>query len=641
MMELPENYQLTLQQYWGFGSLKEQQIKAILAIHNKQDCLAVLPTGYGKSLCYQLPAIVLGGVTLVISPLVALMHDQAAQLSEKEINVINFSGNHTEERLAEMCDNVVKGWAKIVFISPERLFSSVLQDWLYKFPVSLIAIDEAHCISEWGHDFRPKYRELNKIRNAFSQVPVIALTATATLKVKQDIIKILGIKGPMVTASVRRNELSLNCSDEPEKFLMLAESLKRIKGQAIVYQPNRILTKSQALKLKEFKISALWYHGGMSAKEKQRNMLAWQSNKVRVMQATKAFGMGVDKADVRLVAHYFPPASIEEYVQEVGRAGRDGQRSYGLILYNEYDYDRIYKLIGHRNPTPEFIRKVYQALANYFELPENEGKDSSHHLDLDLFSLQNDWRINEAYYALKRIEEAGYIKLEDGIHHPAQLRWIRDADSLLAKIKELPLNKEIMPALMHGLGSESFLGFANIPIGFVAQKSGVKPRSLDVFFRKLQAAGLALYKPAKGATEVKYLTDRYRGSLLPLPVKLLEQARNTAQKKIEEVQHFIQEERICRQVMIQDYFQEPAGADCGICDNCRNKLPERQESYILKELVPVMLSFISSSEQRLSQEILTQFRFKYRHRFIISALSKLIDNGSVEMVSPGIYVAVG
>jgi len=637
MNALPSVYYDKLLSYWGFDSLKQEQEQVIAALHAGKDCLGVLPTGYGKSLCYQLPAVVAQGVTLVVSPLVALMQEQTRALSRKGINTVNFSGNITEERLAELCDNIVKGWAKIVIISPERLFQPIIQEWLPRFQVSLIAIDEAHCISEWGHDFRPRYRELLKVRKLWPKVPLLALTATATPKVRADIVRQLQINGPVLHISVRRDELSLNCSDEPEKFLLLVESIKKIKGSAIVYQPNRVLPKSQSLKLKHFGVLATWYHGGLSASEKRRNMLLWMRDKVSVMEATKAFGMGVDKPDVRLVAHYFPPASMEEYVQEVGRAGRDGKRSYGLILFNEGDYERLKKLIGFRNSEPEFISKVYQSLANYLGIAENDGKDSSHHLDMDLFSLQHEWRVNEAYYALKRVEEAGYITLAEGIHHPAKLRWLKDMATVFECVQELPLHKEIIPALMHGIGPESFIDFANVPIGFVAQKSGVKPRAIEVFLRKLQSLSLAQFRPAKGPLEITFLTERYRANVLPLPIKVLAQARETAINKLQQVKQYADERNICRQILIQDYFDEVPNEACGICDNCRDKLPERKLEHVLPLLKPAIVTYVNTLPVCLAQDIMAQFRFRYKHQYITLAVAELLQEGTIEMPHPGMY----
>ena len=461
------NIHKVLKQYWGYATFRPKQEEIINSILEKIDTLALLPTGGGKSLCYQIPAMVSEGVCIVISPLVALMKDQVSQLKKRNIKAIALTGGmrHTEIDIA--LDNCVYGNIKLLYLSPERLQSDIVITRLQKMKISLIAVDEAHCISQWGYDFRPSYLNIAEIRTLLPNAPILALTATATKEVAADIQNKLLFKKPFIIHnSFNRSNLAYMVLEENHKMDRLQKMLNRIKGSAIIYVRSRKRAYELSTELNYLGVKSLYYHAGLSANERSDNQDKWMNNSVRVMVATNAFGMGIDKPDVRLVVHTQNPNTLEAYFQEAGRAGRDGQKSFAVSLYQKSDLETSINRFEENYPNSNEVRVIYQKLANYLQIAIGDGYENTYEFSIDAFCEQNKLSKEKCLKSFLILENEGILKFES---YNSQLSIIQITSSPSSVVNYQTNNskkREFLQLLREGLTAWGLLvsGFNHPPI---------------------------------------------------------------------------------------------------------------------------------------------------------------------------------
>ncbi|MBC6995358.1 ATP-dependent DNA helicase RecQ [Neolewinella lacunae] len=574
-----------LKKYWGYSAFRPGQAEIVEAVLAGRDTLALLPTGGGKSICFQVPALALEGVTLVVSPLIALMKDQVRQLRERGIIADAIYSGMRKDDIDRILDNAVYGNTKLLYLSPERLLTELARVRIEKMNVALIAVDEAHCISQWGYDFRPPYLRIAEIRALQPEAPVIAVTATATPEVVQDIQDHLqfGKDRFVYQQSFGRSNLAYVVRRPESKEKQLLQVLEGVPGTSIVYVRSRGLTKEIALSLQRRGISAASYHAGLEPEEKDRRQEAWIKGQLRVIVATNAFGMGIDKPDVRSVIHYGPPDSPEAYFQEAGRGGRDGQLAYAIMLYHPHDGERLRQQFLQSFPEIAEIRRTYRALGSYLQLAVGGGKDVAYDFDITAFVQRFGFEVRTALASLKALERAGHLLLTDAIYQPARLQFIATKEQLYDyQLKNRGLDKLIKSILRTSQGA--FLQPVDLQEGALANFLNLPLEDLQRNFRKMASEGIIGYYPTKEAPQLVFLEDRVDPDRLYLDVKQYHFLRDRAQHRIETMIAYVENGAGCRSLNLLRYFGEDPTLDCGICDVCRAKLAAGEEVLTPKKV---------------------------------------------------------
>jgi ATP-dependent DNA helicase RecQ len=562
-----------LTNYWGYSNFRPLQAEIISSVLNKTDTLAIMPTGGGKSLCFQVPALCTEGMCLVITPIIALMKDQVEQLRQKGIRAAAvYSGMSTQE-IDVTLDNAAYGQLQFLYVSPERLKSELFIERTKKMKISLMAIDEAHCISQWGYDFRPSYLEINQFKRYVPDVSIIALTATATKNVTKDIIEKLELKPgyKVFIQSFARPNLSYFVRKVEDKEAKLIEILQKVKGQGIVYVRTRKNAKVIAEYLIKNGIGADFYHAGLPHQMRNAKQDAWMNNLFRVMVATNAFGMGINKPDVRVVIHIDLPDNLESYYQEAGRAGRDGIKSYAVQLFQEKDPSELVNKIKTSSPEPGTLRKIYQSLANYYKIAVGSSMLASYDFDLSDFVKSYDLDYLVAFHALKKLEEQGFIQLAESFYHPSKVKILLDHMELYKYEVANASYEPVIKALLRIYGGELYRNFhiiseKKIAVFLRASLSEVERKLLG-----LHKQNVIFYDKRKDSPQITFTTPRYDANKLNLDVKYLEERRRIDIEKGESVIDYITRPNTCRSVIIQNYFGESSARDCGMCDYCIEK----------------------------------------------------------------------
>lgn len=561
-----------LKKYWGHDHFRPLQREIVQAVLEKKDTLALLPTGGGKSVCFQVPGLIHEGLTIVISPLIALMQDQVQQLVRKGIPALAVFSGMSRHEIDIALDNAVYGKYKFLYVSPERLKTEIFRARFQKMNVAFVAVDEAHCISQWGYDFRPPYLELAELRELKPDLQFLALTATATPEVKEDIINKLGLKFPVVLQkSFARTNLSLVVRKTEAKERKLLEILRKVPGPGIVYVRSRKSTVELSKWLEREKISATFYHGGLNHEERALRQKQWIDDEKRVMVATNAFGMGIDKPNVRVVVHMDLPENLEAYFQEAGRAGRDEKKAYAALVYHESDVQRLRNNIQQSHPALDYLKRIYQGLAGYYQLAEGSAAGESFEFDLDDFCKQFSFRGSSAFAALKKLEEEGILELSDSFYRPSRVHLSVDKAKLyefqVANARFDPLIKTILRLY----GAELFNDF--VPVAEKAIAAGLKIAEGEVAADLRQLAKLQLieYAPASEKPQVTFLMPRQDAEHLPVDTRRLNQRRDLAIRKADAMINFAEQEQRCRMQVVMDYFGEVSFATCGACDVCISK----------------------------------------------------------------------
>lgn len=566
-----------LNAHWGHRDFRPLQAEIIQSVLEGQDTLALLPTGGGKSVCFQIPAIALEGLTLVVSPLIALMKDQVAQLQQRGIIAeALYSGLHRRD-IDRIVDNAVYGTTRLLYLSPERLQTELLVERLPHMPLSLVAVDEAHCISQWGYDFRPPYLEIAQIREVHPKVPIIALTATATPEVVTDIQEKLEFRANhrLFQRSFERPNLAYVVREVEAKEPQLRRILQRVPGSSVIYVRNRRKTKEVATQLQRWGISAAYYHAGLEPAERSKRQEAWIDNSVRVMVSTNAFGMGIDKPDVRTVIHLDLPDSPEAYFQEAGRAGRDGQKSYAVLLYHEQDEERLQRDFQLSFPTIEVLRRVYRALGSYFQLAVGAGQYDSFDFNLADFCTTYQLERLETYYALKALESEGWLSMTEAVYTPASLQVKVDKDALYDYQLRNPKSDKVLKAILR-----SYQGAFSHPIrlreGQLANALKMKGTDLRQLLQLMQREGIIEYQPARDQPQLSFRRERIPAEHLEFQGSAYKERKARQQQRIEAMLQYLSTPK-CRSQQLLAYFGEWDAPTCDQCDIClaQKKRPTR------------------------------------------------------------------
>ncbi|GAB4395534.1 MAG: ATP-dependent DNA helicase RecQ [Microscillaceae bacterium] len=559
-----------LQQYWGYPDFRPQQADIIQSVLAGHDTLALLPTGGGKSICFQVPGLALSGLCLVVSPLIALMKDQVAQLQKRGITAQALYTGLDRAWIDRYLDEAADGKLKFLYLSPERLKTELFLARVTRMPLSLLAIDEAHCISQWGYDFRPAYLEISAFRALYPQLTTIALTASATPQVQEDIRKKLHFRPGHQTfqSSFARANLSYSVFEEEDKARKLQQIMQKVPGTAVIYVRNRKHTQVIAELLRKQGFSADYYHAGLPHSQRAERQEAWTQDQTRIIVATNAFGMGIDKPDVRVVVHWDLPDSLEAYYQEAGRAGRDGQKAYAVALYTGQDLDDMQKKIETAYPPLDFIRRVYQALANYFHLAVNAGEMQSFDFDLAQFQNQFNLKGNATYFALKRLEEEGLIQFNEAYYSPSRIMFALDFKELYEFQLKNPGAEPILTLLSRLRGGDMqshFFTISENQLAYYLQKSSDNVRRQ---LERLQSLGILHYDFQRDMPQILFLQPRFEATRLPLDKARLDARKKTALERVAAVRHYALHRHRCRTQLLLEYFGEISEALCGVCDFC-------------------------------------------------------------------------
>lgn len=569
-----------LQQFFGYAEFRPAQLGIVMAALEGNDCLALLPTGGGKSICFQVPALAMEGICVVVSPLIALMKDQVDNLRKRGVLAAAIYSGMSRREIDTVLDNCVYGAYKFLYVSPERLKSDLFIERFKRMKVSLLAIDEAHCISQWGYDFRPPYLEIAQIRQWHPTVPCMALTASATLQVKQDIIDKLELKKPEVfVRSFSRKNLSYTVRFAENKLEQGLRILQKVPGTAIIYARNRKGTKELASILNQSGISASFYHAGLPNEVRESRQQDWKSNNIRVIVATNAFGMGIDKPDVRLVLHLDLPENLENYYQEAGRAGRDEKKAYAVLLTNEQDLKVLMDRAAIAYPPNDFLKKVYQCLANYYRIAVGSGNFVSYDFDLQDFCQTYSLELLMTYNALKVLQEEGFLELNESFFAPSKVKFLVNHGKLyefqIAYAKLDPLIK----LLLRTYGGELFSEYISIQEHRLAKSMKISEAELIQGLQQLDKLGVLGYEQRKDKPQVTFLTERYDAGKLPLQFKRISERRQNSIDKAQSMIAYARNTNGCRANQISNYFGEITDETCGICDVCVRQKKEGEKHY--------------------------------------------------------------
>lgn len=603
--------------------MQEDIIESVLKGH---DTLALLPTGGGKSICFQVPALLREGVCIVISPLIALMKDQVEQLKNRGILAVAIHSGLSRQEIDVLLDNCVYGNIKFLYVSPERLLTEIFTERVKKMKVGLIAIDEAHCISQWGYDFRPPYLEIASLRDLKPDVPVIALTATATDQVKDDIVEKLAFRDPagIFQRSFARDNLSFVVRKTENKERKLLDILQKVKGSAIVYVRSRKGTQEVAEKLQRQRMSASYYHAGLTFEERVKRQDEWIQNKTRVMVATNAFGMGIDKPDVRAVVHLDLPENMESYYQEAGRAGRDGVRSFAVILYHESDVVNLQFKTEQSQPSPEVLKKNYQALANYYQLAVGSAEGESYDFELQDFAERFHLHPAEVYAALRKLEEEGLIQFSESFYNPSHLRLSVDKGKLYEFQVANARFDPVIKMLMRLYGGELFSDFVKISEPSLAKGLKISTDEMTAVLRHLHELRIVQYEPLKNKPQITFVLPRQDAERLPLDLERLKERRKLIIGKMNAMVDYVTTSHRCRMQMIQDYFNEVTYATCGMCDVCIS-LRKKENLSAFEDLHAEIINIVK--KKPITVEQLEEVIAPRDHELFVDVVRDMVDEG--------------
>ncbi|MEP7266130.1 MAG: RecQ family ATP-dependent DNA helicase [Saprospiraceae bacterium] len=593
-----------LRQYWGYETFRLKQEAVVISILQKKDTLALLPTGGGKSICYQVPALCWEGICLVFSPLISLMNDQVMHLKEKGIEAELIHSGLSSHDIDRILDNCQYGNIKLLYLSPERILSAKSVSRLIRLKISFIAVDEAHCISQWGYDFRPAYLEIARIREWLPDVPFLALTATATPLVTDDIQEKLQFKTKHVIKSgFARVNLSYSVLFTEDKFQKALMILQKTKGSAIVYVRNRKTAKLSSEYFKQHQIQSIHYHAGLSQDERITNENLWKKNKVRVICATNAFGMGIDKPDVRTVIHLDIPTSMEAYFQEAGRAGRDGLKAFAVALAGVNDKELMYTRFEANFPSLEFIRNIYKALSINYQIAVGSIIDQSFNFDLIGFCEKYKYEILPTLESLKVLEYSGLIVLNDSLYQPSLLQVLADKEALYRHQVKYAEEDLLIKAILR-----SYEGIFFSPVKISEYKLGkqLEMHEDDVayYLKNLHDSGIVFYQARNEHPKIFFKGERQKSSLVEIDKKWYDFRKNRAYQQLQDIWNYI-ETHGCRSQFMQEFFGEENVEHCGICDLCikRKKAARMLEDNYKKQL----LEIISRHEPFTINELVEKF----------------------------------
>ena len=617
-----------LKQYWGYDSFRPMQEDIINSALQKKDTLALMPTGGGKSVCFQVPAMATDGLCLVVSPLIALIKDQVQNLNNRGIKALAVYSGMSYQQIDIALDNAIYGDFKFLYVSPERLQTQLFKERVRRMQINYLVIDEAHCISQWGYDFRPAYLEIKEIKNIIGDIPTIALTATATKSVAEDIMRILNFAEPNVISSgFERKNLSYVVRNVDDKFGNMLKVCNGVPGTGIIYVRERKRCEEISSFLRQNGITADFYHAGLSKELRNAKQDAWKNDQIRVIVATNAFGMGIDKPDVRFVVHYDLPDSLEAYFQEAGRAGRDGKRSYATLLWNSTDISRLRQIHTISFPDIEYIKEIYQKVFIYLNIPYEEGRESVSKFNLIEFSKKFSLNSVSAYYAIKYLEQEGYWELTDELDNPSKIMFTVGRDELYkVQIDNPELDKFIKSVLR--IYTALFSRITPIDEEYIARCTMDSIEGVKEKLKQLSKLHIIKYIPRVKTPLIIMNTERLVESNLYISKKRYDERKGLFQKRIESMISYVKETGECRSRMLIDYFGQQSVSDCGICDVClKNKNLGGGKSR-RSEVQEHIIKMLEDAEGKMELTAI-ETTAADQYSFYLSVLREMIDNKTI------------
>ena len=618
-----------LKEYWGHDSFRPKQEDIVRTALEGRDVLAILPTGGGKSVCFQVPAMIRPGIAIVVTPLIALMKDQVQNLTDRGIRALCIHAGMGRREVDTALNNALYGDFKFLYVSPERLGTRLFQSYMQEMNVSYIVVDEAHCISQWGYDFRPDYLQIGRLRELVD-APVIALTATATPQVAEDIMARLGFKDKcLIKSGFERPNLSYIVRHAEDKLGQLLNICNSVDGTGIVYVRSRKKTEELSAFLSSEGVSSSFYHAGLGQHSRTDRQEQWKSGKIRVMVCTNAFGMGIDKPDVRFVIHFDVPDSPEAYFQEAGRGGRDGRRSFAVMLWNSSDVKRLRQLETVSFPSLEYIEDIYHKVHVFYQIPYDVGVGRQLKFDLEEFCRHFKLQRSAAYYAIQYIEKTGHWTFSEDVDISTKVQIMVDRNDLY----DIQFQNQRLAYLLEIL-MRRYTGLYSYPVpideDYVAAQVGVQVPMLRQMLYQLSLEHVIRYVPCDHATVIFLHHDRLRPKNVNLDPKRYAMLKSSFGTRMQKMIDYISEEDTCRSAYLLEYFGQADSADCGTCDVCRAaktarpSLEKEMAAYINEEL----------SGNCIVDDVLRHFAApgRYSPEDCISTLRKLIDSGIVRSV---------
>lgn len=630
-----DRYTRILRQYWGHSAFRGIQRDIIESIGSGHDTLGLMPTGGGKSITFQVPALAAEGVCIVITPLIALMKDQVYNLRRRGILAAAIYSGMTRHEILRTLDNCILGSTKVLYVSPERIASELFKTKLRHMKVSFITVDEAHCISQWGYDFRPSYLHIADIRQIKPEAPLLALTATATRQVADDIQEKLKFKdGNMFRMSFERKNLAYIVRHATDKRGEMLHILRSVRGSAIVYVRSRKRASEISGWLEENGVEATFYHAGLEHSVKDERQKLWHDDVKRVMVATNAFGMGIDKPDVRVVIHFDCPSSLEAYFQEAGRAGRDGMKSYAVMLYNGSDDTKLQKRIADEFPEKEYIRSVYDHLAGFFQIAVNNGCGHTFMFDIrkfcrtyKLFPVQTD-------AALKILERAGYIEYNTDPNSDPRIVFLISRDHLYMLNELSPLEDRLITTLLRNYGS-LFIDYTYIDEDMIAAQAGLTSQQIYLLLKGLTQKRILHFVPRSKTPFITYTRDRVDGENLIITRDVYEDRKEQFAKRINTVIGYATNDNVCRSRQLLRYFDEPRSTDCGQCDVClaHKRMPDTER--LLRDARDMITALLDDRKRHHLTELLS---LRLPSDALDTALEQLIAEETIHVESSYVYI---